>query len=163
MSTPLYNALKQYAAQAPARFHMPGHKGAFLPAPELAGLAAIDVTEIPGTGNLYAPGEPFDSAQALWAEVFGFDHCQFLTGGSTMGIHTGLTLCCPTGSQVLVDRGGSVMILEKDCSGSKLYEETKKLLADQERRAAMRKALLDWSVPDSAEQILDCIYKLARK
>ena len=65
--------------------------------------------------------------------------------------------------QVLVDRGGSVMILEKDCSGAKLYEETKKLLADKDRRAAMRKALLDWSVPDSAEQILDCIYKLARK
>lgn len=105
MSTPLYHALKQYAAQAPARFHMPGHKGVFLPAPELAGLAAIDVTEIPGTGNLYAPGEPFDTAQALWAEVFGFDHCQFLTGGSTMGIHTGLTLFCRPGDRVLVDRG----------------------------------------------------------
>lgn len=105
MSTPLYDALKEYAAQAPARFHMPGHKGAFLPAPELAGLAAIDVTEIPGTGNLYASGEPFDSAQALWAEVFGFDHCQFLTGGSTIGIHTGLTLFCKPGDKVLVDRG----------------------------------------------------------
>lgn len=65
--------------------------------------------------------------------------------------------------QVLVDRGGCVMILEKDCSGEKLYEEAKKLLADKERRAAMRKALLEWSVPDSAEQICDCVYKLARK
>ena len=65
--------------------------------------------------------------------------------------------------QVLVDRGGCVMILEKDCGGEKLYEEAKRLLADQERRAAMRKALLEWSVPDSAEQICDCVYKLARK
>lgn len=105
MSTPLYDALKQYAAQMPARFHMPGHKGVFLPAPELAGLATLDVTEIPGTGNLYAAGEPFDSAQALWAEVFGFDCGQFLTGGSTMGIHTGLTLFCQPGDKVLVDRG----------------------------------------------------------
>lgn len=105
MSTPLYDALRDYAAQNPARFHMPGHKGRPLPAPELAGLPAIDVTEIPGTGNLYEAGEPFDSTQTLWADIFGFDHCQFLTGGSTMGIHTGLTLFCKPGDQVLIDRG----------------------------------------------------------
>lgn len=95
MSTPLYDALKDYAARRTARFHMPGHKGRWLPIPELAPLAPLDVTEIPGTGNLYEAGEPFDSAQALWAEAFGFDHCQFLTGGSTMGVLTGLTLFCP--------------------------------------------------------------------
>lgn len=105
MPTPLYDALKAYAAQNPARFHMPGHKGNGLPAPELAPLSPLDVTEIPPTGNLFEAGEPFDSAQALWAQVFGFDHCQFLTGGSTMGIHTGLTLFCKPGDKVLIDRG----------------------------------------------------------
>ncbi|MBQ8851613.1 MAG: aminotransferase class V-fold PLP-dependent enzyme, partial [Oscillibacter sp.] len=105
MPTPLYDCLKQFAAQAPLRMHMPGHKGKPLPAPELAGLSALDFTELPPTGNLYEEGEPFDSAQKLWGSDFGFDHCQFLTGGSTMGIHTGLTLCCPPGSSVLVDRG----------------------------------------------------------
>ena len=105
MPTPLYDVLTKYAAQNPARFHMPGHKGKPLPAPELAGLSSLDVTEIPGTGNLYEAGEPFDAAQQLWAEVFGFDHCQFLTGGSTMGIHTGLALLCKPGDRVLVDRG----------------------------------------------------------
>lgn len=104
MPVPLYDALRDYAARGPARFHMPGHKGVSLPAPELNGLAAIDVTELSGTGNLYAPGEPFDSAQALWAEQFGFEQCQFLTGGSTMGLHTGLALCCRPGDRVLVDR-----------------------------------------------------------
>ena len=83
---------------------MPGHKGRFLPLPELAPLAPLDVTEIPGTGNLYEAGPPFDEAQALWARDFGFDHCQFLTGGSTLGIHTGLTLCCAPGETILVDR-----------------------------------------------------------
>ena len=104
MPTPLYDALKGYAEKAPVRFHMPGHKGKFLPAPELMGLASIDVTELPPTGNLYEAGEPFDQAQQLWAEVFGFDFCQFLTGGSTMGIHTGLALCCKPGDRVLMDR-----------------------------------------------------------
>lgn len=105
MSTPLYDALTAYAARDPARFHMPGHKGKPLPAPELAGVSALDVTELPGTGNLYEAGAPFDAAQALWAQAAGFDHCQFLTGGSTMGIHTALALLCRPGDRVLVDRG----------------------------------------------------------
>lgn len=104
MPTPLYDALREYAQKDPSRFHMPGHKGKFLPVPELMGLAPIDVTELPPTGNLYTAGEPFDSAQRLWAELFGFDCCQFLTGGSTMGIHTGLALCARPGEKVLMDR-----------------------------------------------------------
>ena len=105
MPTPLYDALLAYAGREPARFHMPGHKGKSLPLAELKWLAPIDVTELPGTGNLYEPGEPFDSAQALWAQRFGFEQCQFLTGGSTQGIHTGLALCCAPGDKVLMDRG----------------------------------------------------------
>ena len=102
--TPLCDVLKNYAARNPARFHMPGHKGGPLPLPELSAAARLDVTEISGTGNLYLAGEPFDSVQKPWAERFGFDHCQFLTGGSTMGIHTGLSLLCAPGDQILVDR-----------------------------------------------------------
>ena len=105
MPTPLYDALRAYADRAAARFHMPGHKGKSLPLAELESLAPIDVTELPGTGTLYEPGEPFDSAQALWAERFGFEQCQFLTGGSTQGVHTGLALCCVPGDKVLMDRG----------------------------------------------------------
>ena len=105
MPTPLYDALRAYAEGLPLRFHMPGHKGKFFPVPELMGLALLDVTELPSTGNLYTAGAPFDEAQRLWAEVFGFEFCQFLTGGSTMGIHTGLALCARPGSRVLVDRG----------------------------------------------------------
>ena len=105
MPTPLYDALRAYAAREPARFHMPGHKGKPLPLAELNALAPLDVTELDGTGNLYEPGEPFDTAQALWAERFGFDRCQFLTGGSTQGVHTGLALCCAPGDRILLDRG----------------------------------------------------------
>ena len=104
MPTPLYDAVRGYADREPIRFHMPGHKGRPFQPADLKWLAPIDVTELPGTGNLYEAGEPFDSAQALWAELFGFDQCQFLTGGSTMGIHTGLALCAAPGSRVLMDR-----------------------------------------------------------
>ena len=52
MPTPLYDALRSYADREPLRFHMPGHKGKFLPVPELTGLAPLDVTELSPTGNL---------------------------------------------------------------------------------------------------------------
>ena len=52
-STPLYDALRAFAAQRPLRMHMPGHKGKPLPAPELAAIAAIDFTELPPTGDLF--------------------------------------------------------------------------------------------------------------
>ena len=105
MPTPLVDALRSYADREPFRFHMPGHKGRSLPLAELKWLAPVDVTELSGTGNLYEPGEPFDAAQALWARKFGFEQCQFLTGGSTQGVHTGLALCCKPGDKLLLDRG----------------------------------------------------------
>lgn len=103
--TPLYDAIRAYAAQKPTRFHMPGHKGSFLPVPELQSIAQLDVTEVEPTGDLFSGGEPFDTAQKLWAERFGMDNCLFLTGGSTLGLHTALALFCRPGDQVLIDRG----------------------------------------------------------
>lgn len=103
--TPLYDAIRAYAGQDPARFHMPGHKGKFLPVPELQSIAPLDVTEIDPTGDLFSGGEPFDTAQRLWAERFGMEDCLFLTGGSTLGLHAALALFCRPGDQVLIDRG----------------------------------------------------------
>lgn len=103
--TPLYDAIRAYAGQNPARFHMPGHKGKFLPVPELQSIAPLDVTEIDPTGDLFSGGEPFDTAQRLWAERFGMEDCLFLTGGSTLGLHAALALFCRPGDQVLIDRG----------------------------------------------------------
>lgn len=105
MPTPLYDALTAFAHTRPLRLHMPGHKGKPLAAPELAGVSSLDFTELGPTGNLYEPGPPMDAAQELWARACAFDWCQFLTGGSTQGIHTALALSCPLGSAVLIDRG----------------------------------------------------------
>ena len=71
MSTPLYDALTQFAAQNPLRMAMPGHKGK--PIPGLpAEYARLDFTELPPTGNLY--GEDMDciaQAEQAWAETWG--------------------------------------------------------------------------------------------
>ena len=104
-NTPLYTALRRFSAQTPLRMHMPGHKGKPLPAPELAGLASIDFTELPPTGNLFDGGGAIVEAEELWAKVFQTDSCLFLTGGSTQGVLAALTLACQPGDTVLLDRG----------------------------------------------------------
>lgn len=104
--TPLYDAIRAYAQEKPLRMHMPGHKGkSAMPLGELAAVAPLDVTELGPTGDLFSPGAPFDQAQELWARDFGMEGCQFLTGGSTQGLHTALALSCRPGDAVLVDRG----------------------------------------------------------
>ena len=101
--TPLYDALTSFAAQHPLRMHMPGHKGK--PLPGLDNLSAIDFTELPPTGNLFDGGGAIGEAEGLWAEVFRMDSCLFLTGGSTQGVLTALTLACRPGDTILLDRG----------------------------------------------------------
>lgn len=102
MTTPLYNALNQFAAKNPLRMAMPGHKGKHIP-----GLseeyARLDFTELPPTGNLYGDGgDVIEQAELAWAEAWGAENCLFLTGGSTQGVHTMLYL---SGSEeILTDR-----------------------------------------------------------
>lgn len=102
MNTPLCDALTSFVDTDPLRMHMPGHKGKGLPGWER--LPSVDFTELPPTGNLYEPGGAIGRAEELWASAFGMQHCLFLTCGSTQGIHTALTLACPVGSALLVDR-----------------------------------------------------------
>ena len=104
-NTPLYDALRAFAAARPLRMHMPGHKGRPLPAPELAGLSALDFTELPPTGDLFSGGDAIEAAEALWAKAFRMAHCLFLTGGATQGVQAALALACRPGDTVLLDRG----------------------------------------------------------
>jgi len=103
--TPLLDALRAFAASGPLRLDMPGHHGAPLPMAELSPWAALDFTETTPTGDLFGGTGPILAAQALWAERWGGDGCLFLTGGSTEGILTALTLTNVPGGELLVDRG----------------------------------------------------------
>ena len=65
-------------------------------------------------------------------------------------------------AQVYADQGAAVLLPEPECTGRRLYDEIKALLADEQRRMAMKKALQSMVVPDSAEQICGMIEDLAR-
>ena len=63
-------------------------------------------------------------------------------------------------AKVLADRGGAVLVEEKDCSGGKLYETVKTLLADGVGRNRMGQAQHSLSVPTAAEDIYKTLRQL---
>ncbi len=64
-------------------------------------------------------------------------------------------------ARVLESSGGAVVILEPDCTPERMYETVKMLLADENRRAEMTKALHGLVKLDSAERICDILEELA--
>ena len=66
-------------------------------------------------------------------------------------------------ARVLADRGAAQVIHEADCTGQALFEAAKSLLEAPARCRAMRRALLDLAVVDSAERIYAVILQLAAK
>ncbi|MGN0985014.1 MAG: undecaprenyldiphospho-muramoylpentapeptide beta-N-acetylglucosaminyltransferase [Candidatus Enterenecus sp.] len=65
-------------------------------------------------------------------------------------------------AKVLADRGGAVLIEEKDCSGALLYETAMELLSDGVRRAAMGRALKELAAPHAAEDIYGELIKILK-
>lgn len=65
-------------------------------------------------------------------------------------------------AKVLSDRGGALLIEEKDSSGQALYHQAAALLADGGRRRLMREAQLSLSVPTAAEDICTALTALLK-
>ena len=66
-------------------------------------------------------------------------------------------------ARVLAEQGGSVLILEPDCTGRRLYDEVTGLLADEQRRADMAEALKTLVRTDSTEAICRIVEELAHR
>ena len=84
--TPICDFVKAYAAQAPVRLHMPGHKGrAYL------GAEPLDITEIDGADNLYAPAGIIAESERVASALF---HCPtyYAAEGSSLAIRAMLYL-----------------------------------------------------------------------
>jgi len=91
---PLYDRLTGYAKKERARFFTPGHKGTLHP---------LDLTELDGTDNLFAPGEALTKAQQQAADYFGTHKTLFSAGGNTLCIQTMLKMA-HKGGKMLVHR-----------------------------------------------------------
>ena len=63
---------------------------------------------------------------------------------------------------MIADKGGAVLLLEKDCTAQRLYQEIQGILSDPQRQAAMGTALRGACVLDSAERICNIMEELAK-
>jgi len=64
-------------------------------------------------------------------------------------------------ARAMADRGGAVVMLEKDCTADRLYGQIKQILSDRKRQMDMSTALRGACVLDSAERICDILEDLA--
>ena len=86
ISTPICDFVRAYAARDPVRLHMPGHKGM-----GPLGVEALDITEIDGAGELYAPGGIVSESEANASALFGAPTF-YVAGGSSLAIRAMLLL-----------------------------------------------------------------------
>ena len=59
------------------------------------------------------------------------------------------------------ERGGAVLLLEKDCTPEAIYAKIKEILSNPQMQNQMRTALRGACVLDSAERICDILEELA--
>lgn len=102
MSTPLYDALRDYIARDTARFHMPGHKGA--PVEPFGAVTAYDLTEVPGTDSLYEASGPIRATERRLCALYGTADTLLSAGGATLCIQAMLALIAREGGRVIAGR-----------------------------------------------------------
>lgn len=146
----IYDRLKSYAALGRISFAMPGHKGgAGIPQQYKSSFFELDVTELPDTENLHAPGKVIREAEERLARIYKNDgRSFFLTGGASEGIHIMINAAC-AGGKLIVNR-----TCHRSVTNCCVISGTVPVYARQE----INKELL---VPESvsAEEIAECIRK----
>jgi arginine decarboxylase len=109
LEAPYLDALVEFAARDPGRFHVPGHKGG--PGADLAvarafGEAAFDL-DIPALIEGIDAGPeptPFSRAQQLAAKAWGARRSWFLVNGASQGNHAACLAVRHSGRRVAVQR-----------------------------------------------------------
>ena len=66
-------------------------------------------------------------------------------------------------ARVLSDRGGAVLILEKECTAEEMYSQVMGLLSDNLRRESMAMALRENVILDSVDRICDILDELSAR
>ena len=87
MNTPICDFVRAYRDSAPARLHMPGHKGVPALGPE-----PLDLTEIPGADVLYHADGVIRESEANAARLFGSARTVYSAEGSSLCIRAMLYL-----------------------------------------------------------------------
>ena len=77
IQTPICDFVRRYAAGAPVRLHMPGHKGKPVLGPE-----PLDITEIDGADDLFLPHGIIEESERIAGALFGAETYYSAEGSS---------------------------------------------------------------------------------
>lgn len=66
-------------------------------------------------------------------------------------------------ARAMEEKGGAVVVLEAECTESRLMDEISGLLADRQKYTAMGKALQNIVIPDCADRVCDVVEALAHR
>src|SRR3954468_12918908 len=115
-NAPYLEAVVAYAFRAPARYHVPGHKGGPGADPGLRKAIGVDALaadvpqDIHGI-DLGPSPTPYERAEGLAAEAFGAEQSWFLTNGATQGNHALCLALAPLGTPVVAQRNSHTSIV----------------------------------------------------
>ncbi|MBR5246502.1 MAG: PLP-dependent transferase [Clostridia bacterium] len=87
MDTPIFDFVQNYIKSNTARLHMPGHKGV-----SFLGCEALDITEIRGADELYAPEGIIKKSEENATRLFDTSKTVYSAGGSSQSINAMLYL-----------------------------------------------------------------------
>src|SRR4051812_24275980 len=116
-NAPYLEAVVAYAFRAPARYHVPGHKGGPGADPGLRKAIGVDALaadvpqDIHGI-DLGPSPTPYERAEGLAAEAFGAEQSWFLTNGATQGNHALCLALAPLGTPVVAQRNSHTSIVD---------------------------------------------------
>src|SRR4051812_24358510 len=116
-NAPYLEAVVAYAFRAPARYHVPGHKGGPGADPGVrkaigADALAADVPQDIHGIDLGPSPTPYERAERLAAEAFGAERSWFLTNGATQGNHALCLALAPLGTKIVAQRNSHTSIVD---------------------------------------------------
>lgn len=118
MKTPICDFVNNYAKSDAARLHMPGHKGV-----SVLGCESLDITEITGADELFAPDGIIAESERNASRLFGADTF-YSAGGSTLCIQVMLyLLAADFANGGTAKRAGSIYPMNRMLRRSSLQEE----------------------------------------
>src|ERR671919_1891408 len=116
-NAPYLEAVVAYAFRAPARYHVPGHKGGPGADPGLRKAIGVDAlaADIPQDihGIDLGPSPtPYERAEKLAADAFGAAQTFFLTNGATQGNHALCLALAPLGTRIVAQRNSHSSLVD---------------------------------------------------
>ena len=99
--------LLDHAAQHPASYHMPGHKGSAIYRrlgydSWLDNFMDCDITEIPGADNLFQAEDVLKDIQDRYAKLYDAQRSYLLINGTSGGLIAGILATVPAGRKLIM-------------------------------------------------------------